>query len=119
MTAELNRDDAPPVSPADLQAVCTALQEFHARSEPGQATSIDIRSLQQVCSPGADAQAVWARTLILRILDHIVPGWMEQANMERVIELAARFPMKTMQPGIEYNEPPFDVREFMKEIATR
>jgi hypothetical protein len=33
--------------------------------------------------------------------------------------IAARFPMKLMRPGIEKDQPPFDVREFMKQIVAR
>jgi hypothetical protein len=119
MTPEPEVNMAPEVSPADLQAVWATLQEPRAHGKPGEATSIDVRGLRHVCSPGANAESVWARTLILQILNQVQPGWIQRQNMTKIFEVAARFPMKLMQPGVEYNGPPFDVREFMKQIAAR
>jgi hypothetical protein len=119
MTSEPQKTETPPVDPSDLVAAWTAVQTFQSLNNPGGATSIDSRSLEQVCSPDADVHAVWTRTVMLEILTHVMPAWMERANKDKVFEVAARFPMKLTQPGMKQNEPPFDMREFMKQIAAR
>jgi hypothetical protein len=119
MPPPTDNDAVPEASPADLQLVWTKMHALQAHAEEGEATSIDIRSLQQLCSPGTDVKTAWTRTMMLQILSHISPGWMERADMDKVFEVAARFPMRVMQPGVEYDQPPFDVREFMKQIASR
>ena len=114
MTPQPEANQAPEVSAVDLRAVWTKIRDVQAHGKPGELTSLDFRP---ICSPDANVQAVWARTLILQILNHVVPGWSKNANMDKVFELAARFPMKIMEPGVQYDEPPFDVREFMKQLA--
>lgn len=117
MTSPSDGKEAAEVSPADLRAVWTTIQEVQSRGKPGESSSIGIHALQQVCAADANVEAVWARTLLLQILNHVKPGWSKGANMDTVFELAARFPMKIMEPGVQYDEPPFDVREFMKQLA--
>jgi hypothetical protein len=119
MTTEHEESMAPEVSPADLQAAWAALQEPRVHGKPGEATSIDIRRLRGVYSPDANAESLWTRTLILQILNHVQPGWMQRQDITKIFEVAARFPVKLMQPGVEHNGPPFDVREFVKQIAAR
>jgi hypothetical protein len=116
MTSPAESNRAPEVSPVDLRAVWTKIQDVQAHGKPGELTSLDFRP---ICSPSANVQAVWARTLILQILNHVVPGWSRNANMDKVFELAARFPMRIMEPGVQHDEPPFDVREFMKQLAAQ
>ncbi len=119
MTSQPESNQAPEVSPVDLRAVWTLIQDVQAHGKPGESTAIDIRTFRSVCSPDANVQSVWARTLILQILNHVVPGWSKNANMDKAFELAARFPMRIMEPGVQYDEPPFDVREFMKQLAAQ
>jgi hypothetical protein len=117
MISESGKNAAPPVNPADLRTVLAAIKDAIALRPSAEARSIDLRSLAPSLSPGADVQAVWARTLILGVLNHIMPGWMERAGMDKVIEVAATFPMKRMEPGVQYSEPPFDVQAFVRQIA--
>ena len=119
MPSPTESNEAPEVNPADLRAVWTIIQEAQARGKPGAMSAIGIPALQQVCTPDANVEAVWGRTLLLQILNHVKPGWSKGANMDRVFELAARFPMRIMEPGVQYDEPPFDVREFMKQLASQ
>ena len=119
MASPTESNQAPEVSPSDLRAVWTLMQNLQAHGQPGESTAIDIRTYRSVCSPDADAQAVWTRTLILQIMNHVMHGWSDHSNMDKVFEVAARFPMTIMQPGVQYDQPPFDVREFMKQIAAR
>ncbi len=56
---------------------------------------------------------------MLSILNHVMPGWSKRANIDKVFEIAARFPMRSMEPGVQYDEPPFNVQEFTKQLAAR
>ena len=75
--------------------------------------------MQKSCSPGVDVESVSARTLLLDILSLVNPRWMEQHKVDKVIEIAASFPLKLPQLGIESDESAFDLGEFMKQIAAR
>lgn len=119
MTSKYENNLAPEVSPADLQAVWTVMQEFGARVDPAQASSIDIRTFERVCSPDANVRVVWSRTVMLQIMTHINPGWDAKLDRAKIFEVAARFPLKIMEPGLVHDQPPFDVREFMKQVAAR
>ena len=116
MTSRSAKREAPPVNPADLLAVWNLIRQARAQKSPEDDTSIAIFP-QNSCDPGADVEAVGARTLMLDILSQVSPRWMDQPNADKVIELAARFPLNLPELGVESHEPPFDVREFMKEIA--
>jgi hypothetical protein len=117
MNSEPKTLDAPPVNPADLLAAWMAVRDLQSHNTPDQPISIDSRSLEQFCSPDADIHAVWTRTAMLEILTHVLPDWWKRSKRDKIVEIAARFPMKLMQPGIEKDQPPFDVRGFMKQIA--
>ena len=121
MTPESGKREAPPVSPADLLAVWKLIRQARTQRSPDDHSSItiDFRTAQKSCSPEADIEAVSARTLLLDILSQVSPRWMEQPNVDKIIEIAASFPFKLPQLGVQSNEPPFDVREFMKQIAAR
>jgi hypothetical protein len=119
MTSPSEENQAPEVNPVDLRAVWTKITQLQAYGKPGEASSIDIRTLAKVCSPDANVEAVWARTLMLSILNHVMPGWSKRANIDKVFEIAARFPMRSMEPGVQYDEPPFNVQEFTKQLAAR
>jgi hypothetical protein len=121
MTSESGKREAPPVSPADLFAVWKFLRQAQAQSLPDKQSSITIDSsaLQQSCSPGVDVEAVSARTLMLDILSQVSPRWPDQPNADKILQVAARFPFNLPQLGVDSSEPPFDLREFMKQIASR
>jgi hypothetical protein len=119
MNPETELKLTPEVSPVDLLAAWMAVREFQSQSKPDEPISIDIRSLEQYCSPGANIHAVWTRTLMLEVLGHVMPEWWKRSNRDKIVEIAARFPMMPMQPGVETDQPPFDVRDFMKQIAAR
>jgi hypothetical protein len=120
MTTQSEKREAPPVSPADLFAVWKLLRQARVQHSPDDRFSITVYSkeLQQSCSPNADVEAVAVRTLMLDILSQVKPQWPEQSNADKILEVAARFPFKLPQLGLESNEPPFDLREFMKQIAS-
>jgi hypothetical protein len=119
MTSESAKREAPPVNPADLLAVWNLIREARAQKSPEDLTSITIHygAVKKSCGPGVDVEAVGARTLMLDILCQVNPRWVEQPKAGKVMEVAARFPLNLPQLGVESNEPPFDVREFMNQIA--
>jgi hypothetical protein len=54
-----------PVDPSDLKSVWTMLRETQARHGANQSVSIGHELFATVCSPGADAIAVWYRASML------------------------------------------------------
>lgn len=119
MTSNSQKNETPPVNPTDLKTVLLALQETQALSLGPENVSKLLRSLEPSLTPGADVQAVWTRTLIAGVLNHIMPGWIQRADSDRIIEIAAAFPMKLVEPGVEVSEPLFDVQAFVRQIAAR
>src|ERR1700753_3338616 len=120
MTTKSENKLAPPVNPADLLAVWNLLRKLRPEPSPeNHSLAIDHRTLQKSCSPGADLEAVSVRTLMLDILTQVSPAWMDKPSAAKVVEVAARFPINPPQPGPKSDTPPFDVREFMKQIAAR
>jgi hypothetical protein len=119
MTTGSAKREAPPVNPADFLAVWELIRQARTQSpaENQFSTTVHCRALQQTCTPGANVEAVAARTLMLDILSQVRPRWMEQPNAGKILELAARFPLTLPQLGVESDEPPFDLREFMKQVA--
>jgi hypothetical protein len=104
--------DAASVDPADLRAVWKMMRDTGHKLGPQ--TSIDYRSFERVCSPGANVQAVWYRASMLAMLSKALPGFEPK---DASFEIAASFPMKKMEVGVVYNEPPFNLQEFMKRVA--
>jgi hypothetical protein len=107
----------PPVDPSDLKDVWKRGQELRALygSEPA-VTSYDLRG---EFSPGADATAVWYRASMLGLLAEsvgLLPPEMPSEVLDVVFNVAAKFPMKRMEPGVQYQGLPMDVDGFVKQI---
>jgi hypothetical protein len=117
MTSKTSKTETPPVDPADLRTVLLALQASQPLSPGPESVANLLRSLEPSLTPGADVQAVWTRTLIAGVLNHIMPGWIQRADSDRIIQIAAAFPMKLVEPGV--SEPLFDVQAFVRQIAAR
>lgn len=118
------RDDVAVANPDDLRSVWTMMREVQARAArvlTGQQTSVDIRGYENVCSPGANAVAVWYRASMLGLLQ-MIPGkpltpWTRDGELDdAVFQVAATFPMNKLPVGIVKNGLPFDVEEFVKRI---
>jgi hypothetical protein len=107
-------DDVAAVDPADLSAMLKFMREVQAQHKGG---VIDSRLYQRLCSPGANVDAVWYRASMLGMLDMVIPGWMENADADRITRVAAAFPMKNMKVGVVHDGPPFDLQEFLKQVA--
>jgi hypothetical protein len=79
---------------------------------------------ESMCSRGANVEAVWYRASMLGLLE-MLPGnmltpWTNDGELDdKVIQVAATFPMKKMEVGVVHAGPPFDVAEFLKQIGAR
>lgn len=107
----------PPVDPSDLKSAWKRGEELRAQygSEPA-VVSLDLRGN---CSPGADTTAVWYRASILGLLAEradLLPPELPSEVRDVVFNVAAKFPMKRMEPGVEYQGLPMDVDGFVKQI---
>lgn len=113
--------DVAAVDAADLKAV----RAFMRNSKAGPtARAIGIRVYESACSPGANVEAVWYRASMLGLLE-MLPGnmltpWTNDGELDdKVIQVAATFPMKKMEVGVVHERLPFDVEEFLKQIGAR
>jgi hypothetical protein len=120
---ESQEGDVPAVSPDDLKKVWQVSAEFEARN-PGQSGAIGNTVYKSVRSPGADVVSVWYRASMLRVLKQMIPEqvakWTHDGQLDDVVsEVLAAFPMKGMLTGMVYEEPPFDVEEFVRQVGAR
>jgi hypothetical protein len=117
-------DDVAAANPDDLRKVWRLIRDLQARNPGGQGSIIDDRMYKEVCSSGADVQAVWYRTSILGLLqilpDSPLTPWTHDGELDdAVFHVAATFPMKKMEVGVVHQGPPFDVQEFVRQIGAR
>jgi hypothetical protein len=116
-------DSVAAVSSDDLRKVWKLFRDTQARN-PGESTAIGNSVYQSVCSPGADAIAVWFRASMLWMLKTLpespLAQWTHDGEFDdAVFIIAAAFPMKKLRTGVVYDVPPFDVEEFVKRIGAR
>ena len=113
-----SNDPVPAVDPADLRSMW-AMQRPAANAS-GQASVTSIHLFEQVCSPGADVQAVQYRVWMLQFLAGplgMLSAWLRDGELaDAVFEVAAVFPMERMSVGVVRNSLPFDVQGFLAEI---
>lgn len=113
--------DVAAVDAADLKAV----RAFMRNSRPGPtARGISGGMYESMCSPGANVEAVWYRASMLGLLEMLagkmLTPWTNDGELDdKVIQVAATFPMKKMEVGVIHEGPPFDVAEFLKQIGAR
>jgi hypothetical protein len=107
----------PAVDPSDLKKVWNLLAE-EERTHSRRATGIEV--FEETCSPGADAVAVWYRATMLGLLCKTHAGVSRHLHDgkpdERLLTVAASFPMEKMQPDVLLQTVPFDIAEFLKRI---
>jgi hypothetical protein len=89
----------PVVDPADFEIVWE-WQRKVKKEHPGKQFGFDIRHLQKICSPGADACAVWYRISTLQMLEFMCEKtgknlpWSQADNPDDFIfNLLATLPM--------------------------
>jgi hypothetical protein len=106
------------VEPSDLKSVFK-MQQAMEPAEPS-ITAISSEPYERVCSPGADVFAVWYRANILLSLDRAVNLFTRElpsAVEDVIFKVAAKFPMKRIEPGVEYQSLPLDLDGFVKQIG--
>jgi hypothetical protein len=111
----------PPIEPADLRSVWTMQREIQAL-HPGQQMMISAEKYKQACGPEADVRAVYERVSHLWMLQEVgvLATWLHDGVPDdAVFHVAATIPMSRMQIGVAYQQPPFDLEEFIKQIEER
>jgi len=86
-----------------------------------------VRLLLPISQSGllpADVMSVWYRAGMLWALKQVQPDllaqWTHNGELGDVVfQVAATFPMKKIQVGVVYDGPPFEVQEFVKQVAAR
>jgi hypothetical protein len=111
-----------PVDPSDIKSVYRMGRERQAAAQAVGSSggfAIGQSAYKSVCSPGADVTAVWYRVSMLGIGDHaglLSPYKSDGEFTDAVFRVAATFPMKRMECGVEYRGAPFNTEEFVREI---
>jgi len=109
----------PSVDAADLKSVWAMQNELQA-SVPGKQIEIGGEFYRRACSTGADVRSVFTRVSQLRVLQMLgmlAPWTHGDALDDAVFKVAATLPMTRMQPGIVYDGLPFDLQEFLNQVA--
>ena len=109
----------PPVDPADLRSVWEMLREVQAR-RPGEHIIIGDEIYKRACSPGANVEAVWFRSSLIGMLDMLgmLRPWIHEGVVaDAVFKVAATFPVNGMAIGVPRQGLPFDVQEFISQVA--
>jgi hypothetical protein len=106
------------VDPADVKSVWECFQDT---SSSGECQALGIELLRQMCGPGANVEAVTYRVWMLRALQRTRPelfaGWRQGKDLHRsVFSVAARIKMTGMEIGKTYDNLPFDIDEFVREL---
>jgi|HubBroStandDraft_6_1064221.scaffolds.fasta_scaffold1062327_2 hypothetical protein len=117
--AEGETGPVPSVDAADLKSVWAMQNEMQARM-PGKQFSIGAESYKRACGAGADVRSLFTRVSqlhVLQMLGMLAPWTYGEVVDDAVFKVAATFPMTRMQPGIVYDELPFDLQEFLSQVA--
>ena len=114
-------DAVPAVSPEDLKKLSQLFRDVQSRGGGG---AIDMRMYERACSTGADVQSVWFRAAILEGLKQMHPEllarWTRNGEFDdAVFQVASTFPMQKMKTGVVREGLPFDVEEFLKQVAAK
>ena len=108
-----------PVDPSDLKSTWKMQQDVLAQHGSGQHIGISRSVYARACSPGADVMAVWYRATILQLLAEgagLLPPELPEAVRDAVFRVAAKFPMKRLEVGVEHKGFPVDVQEFVRQV---
>ena len=87
---------------------------------PGKQISIGAEFYRRACGTGADVRSVFIRVSQLRVLQMLgmlAPWTHGEVIDEAVFKTAATLPMTRMQLGIVYDKFPFDLQEFLNQVA--
>jgi hypothetical protein len=95
----------PVADPADLKIVWE-WQRKVKKEHPGKQFGFNIRHLQKICSPGADACAVWYRISTLQMLELICEKtgknlpWSQDNPDDSIFNLLATLPMTESRSSV-------------------
>ena len=109
----------PPADPADLRSVWKMQREVQA-SSPGKNVVISVEMYERVCSLGANIGAVWFRTSLIGVLEMLgmLKPWINEGVVaDAVFQVAATFSVNGMAIGVPREGLPFDVQEFISQVA--
>jgi hypothetical protein len=109
----------PAVDPADLRSVWELQREVQARA-PGGHAAISVEFYKRAYSAGANVGPVWFRAAMLGMLEMLgmLAPWIQEGVLaDAVFQVAATFPMKGMAIGTPREGFPFDVPEFLSQVA--
>jgi hypothetical protein len=112
-------ESVPSVDSSDLKKVWTITQDILARDGANRGVAIGQSAYTTACSPGSNPAALWYRVSMLKLLaDQLaqLPPEMPSEVMDTIFDVASTFPMKRMQVGVEYDQPPMDIQEFTRQI---
>ena len=93
------------MEPSDLKSVFK-MQQGMEPTEPS-VTAISSDPYERVCSPGADGFAVWYRASMLVSFAErmgLLPPELPNEVRDVVFNVAAKFPMKRMELGVQYQD---------------
>jgi hypothetical protein len=108
----------PVVNPSDIKNMLKVIRDAQAVA-PDRHVSVGIGVFKSVCSPNANVKAVWYRAAMLGLCEKlaVLPSKKPDDEFEdALLEVAATFPMKALEPGITYKGLPFDAQEFVKQV---
>jgi hypothetical protein len=117
--AEGQTGPVPSVDVADLKSVW-AMQNGIQASVGRKQVSIGAESYKRACGAGADVRSLFTRVSQLRVLQMLgmlAPWTQGEVVDDAVFKVAATIPMTRMQPGIVYDGLPFDLQEFLNQVA--
>jgi hypothetical protein len=96
-------EPVPTVDAKDMRAVWKLGQRTAAR-HPGIQGAIGMELIERVCSPGANAKAVWWRGARLQMFDMLLRnplnGWVGRPFREIAFLIFAKIPMKWWEVGV-------------------
>ena len=114
----------PTVDPVDLRSVWEMGRQMKNQLQPGLQSSsgvvIGAEFYERACSPGANVGAVWYRVSqisLLQMLGMLAPWIHEGVVADAVFKVAATFPMERVPIGVPRQGLPFDVEEFLSQVA--
>ena len=108
-------EPVPVVDLADIKVMWVHFQELKAQHPGGVAVEVDI--WKQLCSPGANIQAVSYRCQMLGLLEMMQrAAWTGGELSVNAFKVAARMDLHWMAVGLAQNGLPFSLEGFLVEV---
>jgi len=108
-------EPVPVVDVADMKVMWAHGQKLKAQHPGGVAVEVGI--WKQLCSPGADIQAVAYRCQMLGLLEMMLrAAWTGGELSVNALKVAARIDLHWMAVGVAQNGFPFNLEGFLAEV---